>query len=227
MSAGLKQNRESHPTVKATGKMKPKTMTYLALGVCVIAAGYFAWKFTARSAYEAAQYSVESQKGDFEIRVYPSITLVATQMNVEKQGRDGSFGRLFNYISGANEGNQKVSMTVPVFMDAEGDAKSGTMGFVVPKAVASEGAPQPTADNVQLKTREGGRFAVVRFAGTLDRNSQEAARKRLTEWMAKQSLVAASEAVESAGYDPPWTPGFLRRNEVLIRLEEPQAAKDE
>jgi hypothetical protein len=28
----------------------------------------------------------------------------------------------------------------------------------------------------------------------------------------------AGDDVEFAGYDPPWTPGPLRRNEVLIRL---------
>ncbi|MEP3480206.1 MAG: heme-binding protein [Fuerstiella sp.] len=199
--------------------MNSKTMTYLALGTVVLVVGYFAWKLTSRSAYEAAQYSVETSDGDFQIREYPSIILVATKTNLEKQGRDGSFGRLFNYISGANEQSQKVSMTVPVFMDAEADSKSGTMGFVVPQTVAQQGAPKPTGDEVELKTRQGGRFAVVRFAGSLDRPSQDAARKRLIEWMALKSLTAEAEAVEFAGYDPPWTPGFLRRNEVLIRIQ--------
>lgn len=212
--------------------MKPKTMTYFVVAACLIAVGYFAYKFTARSAYEAAPYTVEKQDGDFEIRNYPSITLVATPTNIERQGRDGSFGRLFNYISGANEDQQKVSMTVPVFMDSAADsqsdsqtdsqsgAQSGSMGFVVPKSVAESGAPKPTGENVQLKTREAGRFAVVRFAGTLDRESQKAAKAKLKKWMSKQSLVAASDAVEAAGYDPPWTPGFLRRNEILIRIQD-------
>ena len=194
-------------------------MTYLAVGTCVVVIGYFAWKLTSRSAYEAALYSVESGDGDFQIRDYPDMTLVATKTNLEKQGRDGSFGRLFNYISGANEQSQKVSMTVPVFMDAEADSKSGTMGFVVPQNVAKQGAPKPTGDAVELKTRQGGRFAVIRFSGTLNRKSQNTARKRLNKWMEQKSLTAESEGVEFAGYDPPWTPGFMRRNEVLIRIQ--------
>lgn len=203
-----------------TGKMKPKTMTYLAVAACVAVVGYFAWTLTARSAYESAEYTVETKSGDFEVRVYPSITLVATPMNLEKQGRDGSFGRLFNYISGENQDKQKVSMTVPVFMDSDQSAISGTMGFVVPKGVAKDGAPVPTGSKVQLKTREGGRFAVIQFPGKLNRTTQKASRERLEQWMADQSLAAASDAVEFAGYDPPWTPGFLRRNEVLIRLQD-------
>lgn len=196
-------------------------MTYLAVGTCLVVVGYFAWKLTSRSAYEAAPYSVETTDGEFEIREYPDITLVATKTNLKKQGRDGSFGRLFKYISGANEQSQKVSMTVPVFMDAEADSKAGTMGFVVPEQVAKQGAPKPTGDTVELKTRPAGRFAVIQFAGTLDQKSQDAARKRLIEWMGKKSLVAESESVEFAGYDPPWTPGFMRRNEVLIRIQMP------
>jgi len=35
--------------------------------------------------------------------------------------------------------------------------------------------------------------------------------------MSEQGLVADGDA-EVAGYDPPWTPGPFRRNEVLIRI---------
>lgn len=205
--------------------MPPKNLIYLTIASCIFALGYFAWTLTSRSAYEAANYTTELQNGDFEVRAYPSILLVATPMDVKNRGRDGSFGRLFNYISGSNEEKQKVSMTVPVFMNYEQDGNRETMGFVVPQNVSDEGAPVPTAEHVQLTTREGGRFAVVRFAGKLDQQSQAAAEKRLRTWMQTQSLVAASDAVEFAGYDPPWTPGFLRRNEVLIRLQDDAAAK--
>jgi hypothetical protein len=41
----------------------------------------------------------------------------------------------------------------------------------------------------------------------------------LRKWMIERGL-SGSKAVESAGYDPPWTPGPLRRNEILIRLDD-------
>ena len=46
-------------------------------------------------------------------------------------------------------------------------------------------------------------------------NEREA---QLRQWMKQQNLVATGP-VEFAGYDPPWTPGFLRRNEILIRVD--------
>jgi hypothetical protein len=125
--------------------------------------------------------------------------------------------RLFRYISGANEAKQKVAMTTPVFMQPEKDQTDGRMAFVLPKKVAAEGAPEPSGDQVALQKRAGGRFAVIRFSGRMNKDKYAQAEKRLREWMAKRELSAASEP-ETAGYDPPWTPGPLRRNEVLIRL---------
>jgi hypothetical protein len=36
--------------------------------------------------------------------------------------------------------------------------------------------------------------------------------------MNNKALIGDGDA-EFAGYDPPWTPGPLRRNEILIRLK--------
>jgi hypothetical protein len=45
---------------------------------------------------------------------------------------------------------------------------------------------------------------------------------KIRTWMATKGVVAddsiKSSGVETTGYDPPFTPGPLRRNEVLIRL---------
>lgn len=200
--------------------MTGKPVIYLWIGIVAAVALFYGWKLTSRSAYEAAEYEVELRSGEIEVRRYPDLMLAATKASMAAEGNDGSFGRLFRYISGANQNQQKISMTVPVFMEPDGEGSAGQMGFVVPKAVAEQGAPQPTAAQVTLETRSGGRFAVLQFAGTLTPKTVDQAEKRLREWMEKQSLTAA-DAIEAAGYDPPWTPGFLRRNEVLIRIVEP------
>lgn len=196
--------------------MTRKRLAYLTFVIVLAVVGTFGWNLTARAAYESAEYTVLESDGPFEIRDYPDLMLVSTDMRVGSQGGDGSFMRLFRYISGANEADQKVAMTTPVFMEG-GEETKGQMGFLIPKAVASQGAPKPSASDVQIRTRKGGRFAVIRFSGKMDAKKAKDAEKKLRAWL-KQKGLAGHEEAESAGYDPPFTPGPLRRNEVLIRL---------
>lgn len=191
---------------------------YLFITALAALTAFFGWKLTARGAYESAEYTVIEADGEFELREYPELMLVTTSTQFEPQGDDGSFMRLFRYISGANEKKQKVAMTTPVFMRPDTADEAGLMGFVIPKEVAADEAPKPVGDLVNLKTRPGGRFAVIRFRGRMDRKSLAAAETRLRAWMTAKGLSGKGE-LESAGYDPPWTPGPLRRNELLIRLE--------
>jgi hypothetical protein len=197
--------------------MRTRKMVYFSSAALVGLSVYFGWKVTARGAYESAEYKVVESDGAFEIREYPELTLVTTSTKFETQGNDGSFMRLFRYISGSNDAEQKVAMTTPVFMQRDAEDAAGEMSFVLPKEVAEQGAPKPVGDGVQLQQRQGGRFAVLRFSGRMDGESVAKAEASLRAWMAKRELVGEAKA-ESAGYDPPWTPGSLRRNEVLIRL---------
>ena len=65
-----------------------------------------------------------------------------------------------------------------------------------------------------------GRFAVMRFSGGRSEANEKAALDRLQTWMAAENLRASAPPV--FGYfDPPWTPPFLRRNEVMLSLDAP------
>jgi len=178
---------------------------------------YFGWKLTARGAYESAAYTVLESDGQFEMRLYPDLMMATTNMRLESQGDDGSFMRLFRYISGENDGEQKVAMTTPVFMESSASDDQDQMGFVIPKKVADQRVPVPTGDGVQIRKRAGGRFAVIRFAGRMNSETVADAEEKLRSWIGENEFVAEGD-VETAGYDPPWTPGPFRRNEVLIRL---------
>lgn len=196
----------------------PGKILLLVAGVMLTSAAWAGWKLTARSAYETAAYTVERADGHFEIRQYPELLLAATPMN-DRRGNDGSFMRLFRYISGANEQDREVAMTTPVFMGQSNDDSPDSMGFVLPATLNQSDAPLPTDSQVELKPRPAGRYAVIRFAGEMNASTRGEAEESLREWMAGQQLSADTPA-EAAGYDPPWTPGFLRRNEVLIRLSD-------
>jgi len=194
-----------------------KKMIYLIAAVVICGAVLIGWKLTSRSAYESAEYTVLESDGQIELRSYPDLMLVTTPMGTRLQGDDGSFGRLFRYISGNNEGKQKVAMTTPVFMESQSDQNSGQMGFVIPKDVAAASIPDPKSDQVTVTERPGGTFAVIRFAGQINAETRQRQQTVLEAWIAKRGLEANSVA-EVAGYDPPWTPGPFRRNEILIRI---------
>ena len=203
--------------------MKRKTMIYVSVIAIFVLAGIFAWNTMGRAAYESAEYNVVESDGKFEVREYPDLMLVATTTKLDSQGRDGSFMKLFRYISGANESDQKISMTTPVFMENNKADSAVQMGFVMPKQLAEDGVPAPTGDGVDVLKRAGGRFAVLRFSGQLTTKTAKESEAKLRTWMATKDLVAddsgESSGVETAGYDPPFTPGPLRRNEILIRLK--------
>jgi hypothetical protein len=126
--------------------MNTKRIIYASIVIFVVALSYFGWKLNARSAYESAAYSVVQSDGAFEIREYEDVMMATTDMNLESQGDDGSFMRLFQYISGTNRDDQKVAMTKPVFIEAEAYEAQGVMGFVIPKEVANQRIPEPAND---------------------------------------------------------------------------------
>ena len=95
---------------------------------------------TSRAGYESAAYEAKMTDGSFELREYPEFSIAST-----KDGGDGdqAFMRLFRYIGGANEAEQKIAMTTPVFMDESAGGKE--MSFVLPKDVAAAPAAKAPA----------------------------------------------------------------------------------
>jgi hypothetical protein len=169
---------------------------------------------TTRAGYHTAPYQLVRSAGKFEVRDYPTLTVVETSM--AGNGGGAGFGRLFRFISGSNEKAQKIAMTTPVFMS--GDDASRIMSFVLPSNLESGRIPKPADLSVSVREIPPGRFAVLRFSGGRSANREEAALNQLKTWMAAEGLRASSRPVYGY-FDPPWTPSFLRRNEVMLRIE--------
>lgn len=170
-----------------------------------------------RGGYESAAYTTVKSEGSFEIRDYPELVVATTIMKNDDDNKDSAFMRLFGYISGKNESGEKIAMTTPVFASSDDDEEA--MSFVVPKEVADTGAPQANSKKIAVSTRPAGRFAVFRYSGRWTEANEKAASEKLTKWMKEQKLEATS-TMEKASYDPPFTPPFMRRNEVLVRIKE-------
>ena len=179
----------------------------LVIGVLLAIAGCR----TSRSGYKSAPYSVVRSDGDFELRDYPALKMVETTM--KEGGSGGSFNRLFRFITGGNDAGEKIAMTTPVFMAGS----EGTMAFVMPADLKR--VPQPTDGSVTVRELPAGRFAVLRFSGARSPQQETQHLERLNAWAAAQGLMASAAPVY-AYFDPPWTPPFLRRNEVMLRVDQ-------
>lgn len=188
--------------------------TSFAIVLFVAAIGLFAsgCQFF-RAGYESAGFRVVRVDGKFQLRDYSALVVAETPMT---GGDDGSFMRLFRFISGKNQSREKIAMTTPVFISGSGT--NATMSFVMPAKFKAGEVPNPENPQVRVHEVSPGCFAVLRFSGGRHSNNQAKALASLQTWMKAQGLKELSQPIYGY-FDPPWTPSFLRRNEVMIRTE--------
>src|SRR5687768_8349780 len=93
-----------------------------------------------RSGYDQPSYTVLDRiEETVEIRRYESRVAAETTLEAgsAEAGREQAFRRLFDYISGANQGQSKIAMTAPVEVDAE--ARKIAMTVPVETAAGDDG----------------------------------------------------------------------------------------
>jgi effector-binding domain-containing protein len=166
---------------------------------------------------EESAYAVEKTDGAFQVRQYaPQVVAETVVDGTLEEAGNKAFRPLFNYISGANRSQGKIAMTAPVGQEAVSNQWAIT--FMMPTNYTLETLPAPTDEKVRLRDIPARRMAAVRYSGTWSRQRYERNLARLREWMKTQGLAAAGDPVW-ARYNAPFTPWFLRRNEVLVPLE--------
>ena len=175
-------------------------------------------------ALEEPKYSIITQTNDYEIRKYEDRLAVET---LEDSGENRAFSLLFKYISGANELNSKVAMTIPVTQSTKIDMTAPVtqveidgdrvMRFFLPNKFTLEDAPRPTSDAVRLVIVKGQTYAVARYSGrSSDQNFIRHTRK-LSEALKRDDLQASGYPIK-ATFNGPFIPFFLRRNEVMVPI---------
>lgn len=165
-------------------------------------------------AIESAKFKLIRKEKDFEVRLYEEISLAMSKEN-DFRGYSG-FNEAFDYISGSNDQNRKISMTTPVINDLNQDAM--TMAFVMPSDIPFESLPKPRSNRLSMSKKENMAFASIRFSGNVCPTLLEKKKRELSEWMAANDLIPGS-VIWLARYNPPFIPGFLKHNEVLISIE--------
>ncbi len=218
-----------------------KTVTGILIGALAWVPGcsVFGVRDTPEPAY-TVESRVEGQK--IEVREYAPMIVAVTRVKADSYDRASSIGfrRLADYIFGKNASQENIGMTAPVYQSAEGSSGENigmtapvireqdaqgrwVMSFVMPDRYTMETIPKPLTADVELEQLPARRVAVIRFNGTLSSEQYGQKSKELRAWIAKNDYVSASEP-RMAGYDPPLTIPFFRRNEVLIEVA-PQPAK--
>jgi len=164
-------------------------------------------------AIEQASYTTLLKEGSFEIRqTDPMIVAVTPDRSL---GGDSGFSTIFNYISGDNKAQKKIDMTTPVINTFE--QESMTTAFVMPKRYAMEDLPLPRNAALKLTEVPSRLMAVVTFSGSVNSKRIQEQQQALTQWIRKQNAFEFG-SFQLARYNPPFIPGFLKRNEVMIEI---------
>jgi effector-binding domain-containing protein len=180
-------------------------------------------------ATEEAPYTVIKTDDIFELREYPPQVLaeIIVEGNLEDAGNK-AFRPLFRYISGDNKSRGKIAMTAPVSQEQKGEKISMTapvsqqrvqgkwaVSFMMPASYTMETLPTPDDPNIKLRQVPTRRVATIRYSGFWSEEKYLLNKAKLETWIRENRFTVVGEPVW-ARYNPPFTPWFMRRNEILI-----------
>jgi hypothetical protein len=176
-------------------------------------------------ATENPRYEQLEKYDDFEVRRYSPRVVAQTEVGGARlEASSAAFGLLAGYIFGANVTSGKIAMTSPVTQaevvtQTRAEAR-WVVEFSMPARFTLETLPAPNDSRVTLRAVPSSVVAVRRYSGTWSQESYDQNLSALRAALTREGLVSVGEPTW-ARYDPPWTPGFLRTNELHLRLTTP------
>jgi hypothetical protein len=179
-------------------------------------------------AIEEPRFEVLEKDGSFELREYLPYIVAETRVEADfEEAGSVAFQRLFRYISGNNIAQQKIAMTAPVTqsrgekismtapVSQVADGKAYVVAFTLPSTYTLATAPKPLDPTVRIRAVPAQRIACWRYSGRWTSGNFREHEALLREQIKSRGLTAGGDVV-LARYNPPFTPWFMRRNEVLI-----------
>ena len=180
-------------------------------------------------ATEEAPYTVIKTEDIFEVREYQAQVLAEIIVDGDLEGAGNkAFRPLFRYISGDNKSRGKIAMTAPVSQEQKGEKISMTspvsqqsaqgkwaVSFMMPASYTMETLPTPDDPNIKLRQVPARRVTAVRYSGFWSEEKYLLNKEKLLKWIKDNRYSVAGEPVW-ARYNAPFTPWFMRRNEILI-----------
>ena len=188
------------------------------------------------SRVEQADYTVIEIKDGYEIREYPAhIVAQTTVKGSYGESMNNGFGIVAGYIFGGNTKKESIAMTVPVIAQKVGgektseniamtapvvattDGDSQIISFGMPRSYTLDTLPTPNDPRVKIVMIPTKKYAVLQFSWY----SSDARIKQMQEKLLSALLhdgVMVQGITAYAGYNAPWTPPWMNRNEVLVEI---------
>lgn len=207
-------------------------MKLFLLGVLILLGAWTVWGYYSSHVEEAA-YTVIQEKDGYEIREYaPHLEAQTTVTGSYDNALNEGFRIIAGYIFGGNTARTQIAMTAPVTeskttgesiamtapVQATLDEGTRTISFVLPSSYTLATLPVPNDSRVKIVEVGEMKVAALKFHWFW-RNT------RITE--KKEALLAllARDGMETvgmpryAGYNAPWTPPWMVRNEILVEVK--------
>ena len=181
---------------------------------------------------EKPDYKVIQTEQNIEIRQYEPMIIAEVEVDGKREDaiREG-FRLIADYIFGNNtvqrdiamtapvqqQESQKIAMTAPVQQQSTG--RSWQISFVMPSKYSMETLPEPKNDRVRLKEILTKKFVVIEFSGTNSNENVTEHENQLMNYI-EANQIKIIDSPKYAFYNAPWTLPFMRRNEVMIEINQ-------
>jgi hypothetical protein len=199
--------------------------------IIIILALWSLWGYFS-SRVEHTDYNVIQKMADYEIREYPAhIVAQTTAKGTYREALNLGFRIVAGYIFGGNTKKQtiattalvtaqrdiseKISMTAPVLATTEGD--SHIISFGMPRSYTLETLPEPLDPQVEIVPIPLKRFAALKFSWSRADARVKRMEIKLLSALARDKVEVAGSPVY-AGYNAPWTPPWMVRNEIMVEI---------
>jgi SOUL heme-binding protein len=184
---------------------------------------------------EEPKYSVIEKREGYEIREYASYIVAEVEVEWDmKTATNAGFRQLAGYIFGGNTAKSSIAMTVPVMdtmkssesiamtapvMDTLSSSGKHIIAFTMPSKYTLDSLPKPSNANIRFRVVDKSRKAVLRYSWYATPDRVEAQKRLLTKLLSQDGYKTKWEII-SAQYNPPLSFPPLRRNEVMVDIEE-------
>jgi hypothetical protein len=184
--------------------------------------------------YEEPSYEVLEQAAAYEVRRYAPYLVAEVDVEGDfDEAGNRAFRLLAGYIFGDNETEEKMKMTAPVesrsteegvrmsmtapVISSESESGRYTYAFVMERKYTLDTLPRPRDPRIRVRQQAARVMAVRRYSGRWTRENYHKNEARLLEALSAAERHTIGNPI-LARYNSPFTPWFLRRNEVMIEI---------